>query len=82
VELLNKKGGITEMRKIRIYWSEEDLRLDPCDVSSVMEAVVAEIEKQGIECGLWDDGDNIGISWSLEVSDIPETLSREFEVAD
>ncbi len=70
------------MKKIRIYWSEEDLRLDPWDVPDVMKSVVAEIEAQGIEIGLWDDGENIGISWSLEVSDIPETLSREFEIID
>jgi hypothetical protein len=79
VELLNKKGGITEMRKIRIYWSDEDLQLDPWDAPDVMDDVVAEIQAQDIEIGEWDDGDNIGISWSVEVSDIPETLSRNFE---
>jgi predicted DNA-binding protein len=77
-----KKMRKEEMKKIRIYWSEEDLQLDHWDVPDVMKSVVAEIEEQGIEIGLWDDGENIGISWSLEVSDIPETLSREFEIID
>jgi len=67
------------MRKIRIYWSDEDLQLDPWDAPDVMDDVVAEIQAQDIEIGEWDDGDNIGISWSVEVSDIPETLSRNFE---
>jgi hypothetical protein len=81
-EFVQKYKEVNSMSKIRIYWSEEDLQLDPCDISSVMEAVVVEVEKQGIEIGLWDDGDNIGVSWSLEVSDIPKKLSREFEVID
>jgi hypothetical protein len=44
-----------------------------------MDDVVAEIKMQGIEIGEWDDGENISVSWSVEVSDIPETLSRDFE---
>ena len=68
------------MKKIRIYWSEEDLEMDPWDVPElVMDVIVAEIEAQGIEIGLWDDGETIGVSWSLEVSEIPRKLSREFE---
>ena len=71
------------MIKLRIYWSEKDLQCFDnlsFDNIDIMNEVCEELKNQGIKPGEWDDGDNIGVSWSIEVDKIPKSLSREWKV--
>ena len=77
-----KKESV-KMIKLRIYWSEEDLQcfddLSFIDID-IMNEVCKELVNQGINVGEWDDGDNLGVSWSVEVDKIPKKLSRQWDV--